>query len=341
MSSNPPPPTPPPPAAPSPPSPEELEFRKKVDQVLLYWIKKLGGWVGAGSVIAFLAVLWAFYVAVVDGAKQEAARIAHDSVDPMTKTVSAALSKSLTDYLDAYNKLEEQKKNLETSVNQSLTTIQTLEGKIQGLNDTVGKDSSNLTVVLAGIDKASSDLTALQANLKSVQDLDTSKLAEVFTELTKEDPDLLPKLDKLFSELQNCYTYNLSIVDSNPAHEFSRNLFLLGKPLGNIPNIDAKAAEILKDYLTAGSNDITAGSAYSTLGSVFDKIARTFNITLPPNAQIVATWDVPYDGLISRKYSCSQEASTITVKFNPKEKDEGDVTLYILYRTPIHVADKQ
>lgn len=307
------------------------DFRKQVDQVLLYWIKKVRGWVGAGSVLAFAGIVWAFHVAVVDGAKQEAARIAHDSVDPMTKTVGDALSKSLKDFLDAYTRLDDQKKTLEKSINEGQTTLQTLEGKIKELNKIAVADATSLGDILKGVDQASTDLKALQANLETVKSLDTTKLATVLSELSKGDPTLLPKLEKIFSELERTYTYGIKIVDSNPFQRFvmavkatDNNLDNFGAFEDQLPGLDGIRLK-----------DPPIDSAFKAVGTD----GTGFLVSLPSGSELVATWGIPYNGVVARTYVCTVSKSDPTkllVNFSAKEKDVGDVTVCILYRAPIN-----
>ena len=114
--------------------------------------------------------------------------------------MNEAFTQSLKEFVKAYGDLEKTENTVTQQVNASQGSVKKLEDSIQELNKSVTTDSAGLPAILAATEKATADIKALQETLSNIKNLDTTKLATVLSELSKGDPTLLPKLDKIFSD---------------------------------------------------------------------------------------------------------------------------------------------
>jgi hypothetical protein len=283
---------------------------------------------GVANLLAFVGV----WVSVQSAAKDAATTEAKQSVEGITKTIADTASDSLKKFVTSLTELEGKKAELKSQIDTGAKDLQNLkdgisaeQNRMKSLNDNISADTTLLAAAnqnLVNINGRFDALNELATRLEKFKDIPDTKLRDVIGALNDDAKALVPKLDQIFSELQNVYTYGIKVVDSNIAAA------ALGSAQVQIENIMRSAGKNSQDSILP-----------ATQTQLIDPSQSSTKFQLPKGSGVLATWGIPYGGKSDQKYAVTVDPSDTTkieVLFSIKEADQGDIRVYILYRTPLH-----
>jgi septal ring factor EnvC (AmiA/AmiB activator) len=167
---------------------------------------------GIANVLAVIAAavaiagMWftiqnATQTAAVNVATQEASRISHELVDPISKLTE----NTYKSFSDRYSQLEEKRIRLDTSVSERESELKKLQQELSDRNADVSKLKDAVVA-------ENNNLSVVASNLEGVKNAPTAQLAAVVNSLSKEGLSLLPILGQIVDELNHSYEYGITVL---------------------------------------------------------------------------------------------------------------------------------
>ena len=327
---------PPPPKDPPPPTTEPLpadEARKFIKEEIGEDLKRRAIWFfsifGIANVLALGGIWVSVQSAAKDSANEEAKQTAHAAVDTLTKSIGDTVTNSLEKFVTGLTELEKRKANLESqiatgekdlkSLNDNISAEQT---RMKSLNENISADTKVLGSVnqdVLNISARFASLGEVADRLEKFRDIPETMLASVIGELNGEAKNLVPKLEQIFSELHNVYSYGITVVDSNIV-------------AAKLRSAQVQVENIMMSVGTDSQEPVPERK-------LIDPSQSAAKFQLPKGSEVLATWGIPFGGTSSRGYAVTADQSDptkIEVLFSKKGADEGDIRVYVLYRTPVH-----
>lgn len=290
-----------------------------------------------GLVAAAIAIvgMWftiqnATQTTAVNVATQEANRISHDVVDPIGRLTE----NTYKEFSDRFSQLEEKRIRLDASLSERETEAKKLQQDISDRDADVNKLKDELLTENA-------NLNAVASNVEGVKNMPTAQLAAVVNSLSKGGLSLLPTLGQIADELNRCYEYGITVVDSGD----------LGAPSSSFTSVDVQKFSDLISAFEASKS--ISGKAGKSLGlnvdpDLFNRRTLTWNVDLqkdiPSGAEVVDSWTVPYGNFlgVGSLYLSSKrnpsDPSKITVVCRGADLEDTRFGIYVLYRKHLHVA---
>jgi hypothetical protein len=188
--------------------------------------------------------------------------------------------------------------------------------------------------IATGVETDQKELEKLNDSLEAFKKVPTTEVTEFIKALNDDAKELIPKVNKILAGLQGVYRYGVMVIDSDIVAQRLRS-----------------QVAVRDNPSSAGSNEVAVGSQDATAGGglfriPIDPSQSSPKFDLPEGSEVLASWATTYGGKDTRSYALTRDPFGAPNKFevlfsSNKNKDEGDIRVYVLYRRPVDTENSK